>query len=473
MSSTISAMDVSGGGATNTSKRDISQLSTSTAPYFCLERSLLQTPQQRLSKNFRNTQKLAEKHLQTIVRQSDKHLQQHRKRPLSRAQCVKALQQYSSSLSKLASKLSSLQEHDIGIIDEIHSRLIHLDEVDPANPNALLSSASTSTATSSELSSTADNSLSLQRWEEIRLQRLLVEYMYRDGCHRSAALLAKEVNIENLVDSTVYAHARTVISALEQHSCSSALHWCAAHRSNLRKLENDLEFELRSQEYIELVRKNSVAEAIAYARQHLSPHSASRLSSLVRLFGLLAFARSNALSHSDPSHPYQDLFSDERYIRLISLFQIANYRVHGLALDPQLSIFVRAGLSALKTPDCASGTTHNKRQQQKREDDEEGRGGGSVRGEEEPSERSLNQNCPVCSKQLGLVAEDLPLAFKQNSSLVCRITGRIMDVHNPPLVLPNGNAYSTEAIDAMGSVIVCPRTGDTFERSALTKAYIT
>ncbi len=31
-----------------------------------------------------------------------------------------------------------------------------------------------------------------------------------------------------------------------------------------------------------------------------------------------------------------------------------------------------------------------------------------------------------------------------DSSLVCRVTGRIMDADNPPLMLPNGYVYSTE-----------------------------
>ena len=36
------------------------------------------------------------------------------------------------------------------------------------------------------------------------------------------------------------------------------------------------------------------------------------------------------------------------------------------------------------------------------------------------------------------LSENLPSTHKTISSLICRISGEVMDEHNPPLMLPNG-----------------------------------
>ena len=54
-----------------------------------------------------------------------------------------------------------------------------------------------------------------------------------------------------------------------------------------------------------------------------------------------------------------------------------------------------------------------------------------------------NENCPVCdSDGLGVLAKEVPWSHHANSTLVCYITGKIMDENNPPMALPNGCVYS-------------------------------
>lgn len=71
----------------------------------------------------------------------------------------------------------------------------------------------------------------------------------------SAARLAQETSSEQLSDMHIFAEVRQVIEALKQHDCSAALAWCADNRSRLKKIKSSLEFKLRLQEFIELVRK--------------------------------------------------------------------------------------------------------------------------------------------------------------------------------------------------------------------------
>lgn len=55
-----------------------------------------------------------------------------------------------------------------------------------------------------------------------------------------------------------------------------------------------------------------------------------------------------------------------------------------------------------------------------------------------------NPNCPVCCGSLAVLATKLPVMQRELSCLVCRLSGKIMDEHNPPAVLPNGFVYSAK-----------------------------
>jgi macrophage erythroblast attacher len=55
----------------------------------------------------------------------------------------------------------------------------------------------------------------------------------------------------------IFKDARRVVEALQQHDCSVALAWCDENRGRLRKIKSSLEFKLRLQEFLELVRKVS------------------------------------------------------------------------------------------------------------------------------------------------------------------------------------------------------------------------
>ena len=56
--------------------------------------------------------------------------------------------------------------------------------------------------------------------------------------------------------------------SLGRHSCTEALQWCNDNRAKLRKNKSTLEFQLRLQEFVELVRSDQLSGAIQYARKH-------------------------------------------------------------------------------------------------------------------------------------------------------------------------------------------------------------
>ena len=56
----------------------------------------------------------------------------------------------------------------------------------------------------------------------------------------------------------------------------------------------------------------------------------------------------------------------------------------------------------------------------------------------------FNVQCPVCSKAFNSIASPLPFAHCSQSYLICTLSGKPMDEHNPPMMLPNGYIYGEQ-----------------------------
>ena len=89
---------------------------------------------------------------------------------------------------------------------------------------------------------------------------------------------------------------------------------------------------------------------------------------------------------------------------------------------------------------------------------------------------SNNINCPVCTPFIGDLAAKLPFSSRDASSMVCFISGQIMDENNPPMALPNGYIYSTDSLTKMAEAhqgqVICPKTGAVYAFSDLKKVFI-
>lgn len=94
-------------------------------------------------------------------------------------------------------------------------------------------------------------------------------------------------------------------------------------------------------------------------------------------------------------------------------FRLAVYNLSTLPTEPLLHLAVYAGLASLKLPACYDRHTKN-------------------------------TNCPVCDPNLGELAKEVPYSHHVNSTIVCRLSGKIMDADNMPMAFPNGYVYSKE-----------------------------
>jgi len=118
----------------------------------------------------------------------------------------------------------------------------------------------------------------------------------------------------------------------------------------------------------------------------------------------------------DPSSdtPPQRLYDPSRWDSLIRAFRLAVYNLNSLPTEPLLNLALYAGLASLKLPSCYDASCQN-------------------------------VDCPVCDPDLGVLAQEVPSSHHVNSTIVCQISGKIMNEDNPPMVFPNGYVYSREA----------------------------
>jgi hypothetical protein len=65
----------------------------------------------------------------------------------------------------------------------------------------------------------------------------------------------------------------------------------------------------------------------------------------------------------------------------------------------------------------------------------------------------VNIDCPTCNPHLAVLAEKVPMSHHVNSTIVCRISGEVMDSSNEPLAFPNGYVYSYK-VSLVGDVVV-------------------
>ncbi|KIJ99906.1 hypothetical protein K443DRAFT_679588 [Laccaria amethystina LaAM-08-1] len=392
------------------------------------EQPFARVPYENYRKIFRTSQKNVERELGAVLSTSKDLSSRASSGSVDQEAALKSVDGMIGRVENLKRKLSDL--HDTAgkpTQDVMRERLHHL-------------------ATIESLQNSSQPEFS--RWADTRLDRWLVDWCLRNGKENTARKIAKEKNIETLVDIELFTDIRRIEDALSKHSCTDALAWCSENKSALRKIKSTLEFDLRLQEYIELSRLRQTTEAIAYTKKYLISWQETHLPHIQQASALLAFPPNTRCG------PYKRLYDPSRWNNLVRSFRLAIYNLNTLPTEPLLHLALYAGLVALKLPACYDHATKN-------------------------------VDCPVCDGEsgpglsplgLGKLAEEVPFSHHANSTIVCRISGKIMDADNMPMAFPSGHVYSREALEEMAGrndgIVTCPRTGETCKFTALRKVFI-
>lgn len=278
----------------------------------------------------------------------------------------------------------------------------------------------------------------LSEWNDMRVKRILVDYMLRMSYYATAEKLTDSCNIQDLVDIDVFQEAKAVVDALRNKDVGPALDWCADNKSRLKKLKSEFELHIRLQQFIELVRADNNMFAITFARKYLAPWGATHKTKVLHVIAAFAF------KNTTRSANYKVLFEPKQWDILVDRFIEEFCRLYSMTPEPLLNIYLQAGLSALKTPSCDKGECQMKD--------------------------------PLSQESFRKLASPLPYSKQDHSKIVCYITKELMDSDNPPQMLPNGYVYSLLALVEMAhknkGVITCPRTGHVCDYSAVRKVFV-
>ncbi|XP_002741395.1 E3 ubiquitin-protein transferase MAEA-like [Saccoglossus kowalevskii] len=380
-----------------------------------LEHSTLKVPYEILNKKFRNAQKNIDREVSHVLHVTNELEKCLENKPVTVGTVASLLDSVVDKLTVLKRKAEESISQEEDSVKVCKRRVEHLKDYDSCNPAIVA------------------------QWKKKRLDRMLVEYFLRAGFYDSALKLARHSDIEDLTNIELFMISKDVEESLLRRETSTCLAWCHDNKSKLRKIKSSLEFNLRTQEFIEHIRFNKRMEAIRHARRFFSSLEQQQLPEVQKVMGLLAYPSDTTIGS------YRELLDASRWHMLVEQFRADNFKLHQLNSNSVFTVTLESGLAALKTPHCY------------RDD-------------------SKNAECPVCNKNLNELAKPLPFAHCAQSRLVCFMSGQIMNEHNPPMMLPNGYVYGQNSLRTMASEndgkVTCPRTKEAFDIDQAEKVFV-
>ncbi|WXC49036.1 hypothetical protein QX201_008727 [Fusarium graminearum] len=405
--------------------------------HLLLDQPLLRLPSELLRKNFRTAHFAIEKDttsLKTLLKDSATATVSGR---ASQEDVLRNVDAMITRMRGLKRKLTTSAAEEALLHTQAAARIAHLDEL-------------------YKMDSVED--VKYETWSRKRLDRLLADYLLRHGYNETAKQLADQRGIKDLVDVYTFVAASRIRDSLMRESVVEALAWCTENKKELRKMDSKLEFMLRFQQYIELVRSQSpskVNEAIAHAKKHLIPYRTTFRREVKQACGLLAFPPG--------SMAYGELYKPSRWAELAELFTKTHNQLLALPAVPLLHIALSSGLSALKTPACHTNSANPPQSSNVSHTT-------SSTDVIETGASTLGHGvCPICSTELNELARNVPYAHHTQSH-----------VEHDLRLLPNGSVYGRDRLETQARKNGLPadqirdlRTGHIFPVESLKKVYIT
>ncbi|KAJ3447085.1 e3 ubiquitin-protein transferase maea [Anaeramoeba flamelloides] len=331
---------------------------------------------------------------------------------------------------------------------------------------------------------------------KLELNRKLTEYMFRKGYNKTGTMLTERHHfLKQLVDQSLFLQGKKVSVSLSKHDLSIPLKWCLINRSKLKKIDSRFEFQLKKQQFIEIMRKGNRTKAINYARKNFPPWVGKCFPEIKRVMGLLAFATPNEQSpipieEKEPFEMlpkrYQLLYGEHSWKKLNEAFQREHVILFGLSESPSIEVEFKSGICALKTASCQNSHKPNQNKKTKEKEEQKdleinsfdqkmkvlkssGNNGTNSIGQR-------NTNCPICHPIVNKIAENYPRNLITHSLIICPLSGQIMTPDNPPMICPNGNAYSLDEMKKMAEqnngIVTDIKTNEIFKFTQLKRAFI-
>jgi macrophage erythroblast attacher len=290
-------------------------------------------------------------------------------------------------------------------------------------------------------------------WSRGRLIRLIGDFLIRTGDLEIVKEIGKrKPELIEEFDLELEEMREGIIKSLERKELTLALQWCADHRSNLKRITSDLEFKLRRQEFIELLKGGDVLGGIKLSQKYFPmwlEGNYREIREALALICWLPFLKKGIEWNNGLVKKYEQLLGDEEWEMIKEQFKREFMTIYQVDQSSQLMKTVRTGLAVLKTRQCTG------------KDD------------------GIGSECPACTGPLKELSTQLPHGHFETTKIRCRITGKLVSEDDPPMALPNGQVYSESGLkllcDGSGGssmgVLKCPVTGGSFMISEARKCY--
>lgn len=176
---------------------------------------MLRLPQELSRRNFKTAQRYIEREKDYIFPALKETANASLQPSASPDQTLASLDAMINRMQNLKRKLEAFHEEERALQNHSRRRIQHLQDL-------------------YQIPSLAD--VKYDEWSRVRLDRLLVDYLLRQGYGNSAVALAKEKDIEDLVDLSVFEHCQKIADSLVRGQTKEALAWVAQNTAALKKL---------------------------------------------------------------------------------------------------------------------------------------------------------------------------------------------------------------------------------------------
>ena len=430
--------------------------------------SQFKIPTELIRKNFKSIQKLIEKHKKTSA---EEVLKISKNAALPADMKLRLVRKAIASVNTYKAKLDALEKLDVDYRLRIAARNAHLQE---------LANFTTDDGDVLDL-----NNYNLISWYREETQLAIIDYLIKSSVPDSIPptpsastpfltllsqdhpnvgmrllyhLETQQPDFAKLIDFDVYAdYNRVFMLIFHYHDLSAVQAWYNENKLQLKKVNSNIDFEIKYCQLLLLIEEGSVPEAIAFSHSNLLAygnketyelgslqlHFESNLQKMEKIGAFLVYLTmkdaaliwvSTDIALRTPS--FQELeksLAQGRWELLAQCFLDDFTVLYGIPKTCPLYIYLLAGLSSLKTKSCycnSENDIYHRRQK-------------GVSPELSPLElrkdsRGPNHyyqalgkvnNCPVCLPELYNLSRNLPYAQL------------ITLIFNSPFRLPNGNIY--------------------------------
>lgn len=381
-----------------------------------LQEGSFKIPYEAIRRNFKTVQKLDEKQFKKL----DELYKDFNNAPSKKEKVLK-LKQIIASLKVFEKKLLSKTKVEKELVSRIQHRLNKLNELKELKQLSI----------DEKNGVNAINQDKLLNWYRDQTNLLIADFLLKNSHlidKNPGLLLIKTLGFEKLIDSDIILVSNRISTSILNHDLGNLIQWIDDNKSHLKKIKSNLEFETRLQDYIELIKKNEMHNAIKLFNTHLSQFTKTNFNEIKLASGMLIFAKKAQL-HPKSSNfaKYNTLLSPNRYTYLSDLFLKIYYKMHGISEDDPLLIYLSLGISALKTRSCHCSDSVkplnfesilNKKLSSGKED-----------------HNNPSNICPICSLEFNQLSAKLPYSHNVKSYLF-----------DNPVMLPNGNIYDKEKL---------------------------